>query len=166
MGSGKAAPPASEASSSCTWLLSSPFSSVAVRHGHWLLTLTERSRFSRPSAGRCVQSTIIFPVGLQEALLAASRGGNSPRDLGMSHAMTAFSNNNKKSFMAPWNMGDAAVGRDNAGWDYMEKWMSLPIPELLTMASLRKDCKRSFPESFLMRPQRPSTLNDFVDLNW
>ena len=49
-------------------------------------------------------------MGLQEPFL--SRNGNLPGS-GMSHAMTTSPN---PSVRAPWRVGDAVVGKGNAGW--------------------------------------------------
>ena len=56
-----------------------------------------------------VWSTISFLVGPQESLLATVKR----RSPGMSHATTASP---EPSFRAPWRVGDAVVGRGNAGW--------------------------------------------------
>ena len=48
--------------------------------------------------------------------------------------------------------GDAVVDRGNAWMDSMKEWTSLPVPELLTKASRRKDWKRISAESTLMPP--------------
>ena len=57
--------------------------------------------------------------------------------------------------MAPWRVGDAVVGRGNAGWTIIKEWTSLPMPELLTRASCTKDWKRISAESTIMSPGNP-----------
>ena len=63
-----------------------------------------------------------------------SRDGNL-HGLGMSHTKTASP---KPYFRAPWTVGDAVCGWQRKCWmDNSKEWTSLPIPELLTMASSR-----------------------------
>ena len=69
---------------------------------------------------------------------------------GVLRATTASS---KPSFTT-LSVGDAMVGRRNAGWTSQE-WTSLPMPELLMMASHRKDEIRISAESSLMSPDNP-----------
>ena len=44
--------------------------------------------------------------------------------------------------------------------DNLKEWTSLPMPELLTRASCRKDWKRISAESSLMSPRQPSWSRD------
>ena len=59
----------------------------------------------------------------------------------VTHTVTASP---KPSFRAPWRVGDnTMVSRRNIGWmDNVKEWTFLPMLELLTMASCRKDWKR------------------------
>ena len=50
--------------------------------------------------------------------------------------------------------------------DNINDWKSLPMLELLTMASCRKDWKKISVESSLMYPRRPSRSRDWTELNW
>ena len=68
-------------------------------------------------------------------------------------------------FRVPWRMGDAVVGRGNAGLTTLKEWTSLPMPELLTRVSCRKDWKRISAESSLKSPRRPSWSRDWPELN-
>ena len=54
-------------------------------------------------------------------------------------------------------VGDRLRGRQRKCWtDSIEEWTSLPIPELFTTASCRKDWKRISAELSLMSPRRPN----------
>ena len=55
----------------------------------------------------------------------------------------------KPSFWAPWTVGDAAVGRRNAGWT-KQRVDTLPMPEQFIRVSSRKDQKRISADSFLI----------------
>ena len=96
--------------------------------------------------GHVTRHDILSKTFLQDTL---SRDGNL-HGSDMSHAMTASP---KPSFRTPWRVGDAVVSRGNAGWT-TSKYTSLPMPELPTMASCRKDWKRISAESSLMFPRR------------
>ena len=49
--------------------------------------------------------------------------------------------------------------------DNIKDWTSLPMPELLTTASCRKDWKRISAESPLVSPRRPNRPRDWTELN-
>ena len=68
-------------------------------------------------------------------------------------------------FRVPWRMGDAVVGRGNAGLTTLKEWTSLPMPELLTRVSCRKDWKRISAESSLMSLRRFNRSRDWTELN-
>ena len=59
----------------------------------------------------------------------------------------------KPSFGTLRRMSDAVVGRGNAWW---QEWTSLPMPELLTWASCRKDWKKISTEWAFMPPPSPT----------
>ena len=59
-----------------------------------------------------MKSKINFLVGPQEPLLATVKR----RKLACSGMSYATSDSPKPSFRAPWRVGDAVVGRGNAGW--------------------------------------------------
>ena len=75
----------------------------------------------------------------------------------MLDAMTASP---KPSFRAPWRMGDAVVGREKCWMDNIKEWNSLPMPELLTRASCRKDWKRIPGDRSLVFPQQHNLPKD------
>ena len=55
-------------------------------------------------------------------------------------------------------------GRQRKCWlDNIKGWTYLPIPELLTRASCRKDWKRIFAESSLMSPRRSNWSRDWTE---
>ena len=57
-------------------------------------------------------------------------------------------------------------GRQRKCWmDNIKEWTSLPVPELLTMASCRKGWKRISTKSSLISPQWPSRSRDWTELN-
>ena len=123
--SGGATSSASQARSSTTSLLSPPSSSLAVKHGPFLLTdkriqafETKRLRellpisylSTRPTTGCGARSTSLWVH--RNLVWQRSRDGNL-HGLGVSHAMTASL---KPSFRAPWRVGDSVVGSGNAEW--------------------------------------------------
>ena len=58
-------------------------------------------------------------------------------------------------------------GRQRKCWtDNIKDWTSLPMPELLTMASCRKKWKRTSAESFLMFLRGPDRSRDWTELKW
>ena len=65
-------------------------------------------------------------------------------------------------FKAPWRVGDAVVGRGNAGWTTSE-WTSLPMQELLIMAVCRKHSNRIAVESSVMSTDDP--VGQGIELN-
>ena len=57
-------------------------------------------------------------------------------------------------------------GQRKCWTDNVEEWTSLPMPEVLTRASCRKDWKRISAESFLMSPRRPNRSREWIELNF
>ena len=58
-------------------------------------------------------------------------------------------------------------GQQTKYWmDYIKEWPSLPMPELLTRVSYKKDWKRICAESSLMSPWWPYRSRDWTELNW
>ena len=98
-----------------------------------------------------LRSKINCFVGPQEPLLATVKR----RKLAWFGRVNATTASTKPSFRAPWKVGDAVVGRRNAGWTNIKAFTSLPMPELLTRASCRKHWKRIPAESSLVLPRRP-----------
>ena len=103
--------------------MSAPSSTTAEKHGPCCLkkrTQTFETRCLRKllrifclkqKTNDWVRSKVNFLVGPQEPLLAAVKEWTVLERL--SHATTASP---KLSCMAPWRVGDAVVGRGNAGW--------------------------------------------------
>ena len=58
-------------------------------------------------------------------------------------------------FRAPWRVGDAVIGKGNAGWTLSKSGHSCPYQNCLTMASRRKDWERT-----------PPTTMSVEGLNW
>ena len=58
------------------------------------------------------------------------------------------------------------VSRRKCWMDNIKEWTSLPMPELLTRASCRKDGKRISAESSLMSPHWTNWSRDWTELNW
>ena len=56
--------------------------------------------------------------------------------------------------------GGRRRGRQRKWMDNIKEWTSLPMPELLIMASCRKDWKKISTESSLMSPRRPKRSRD------
>ena len=120
-----------QASSSSTSLLSPPFFSMAVKHGPCLLTLKKGSKLFETSCMRkllrishlehkanyCVRSKIKFFVVNRNLFWQLSKDGNL-HGPGISYATTAS--------RAPWRVGDAVVGRENAGWTTLKSGHPCP----------------------------------------
>ena len=70
----------------------------------------------------------------------------------------------KPSFGVPWSASNAVDGRQNAGWTTSKEGTSLSIPELLTVASRRKDWKRVSAESSFTSLKRPNRSRDRTEL--
>ena len=107
-GFGGARPSTWQASSRFTSLLSPPSSSMAVKHGPYLLTEKEKD----PGFGNKVNEEtspqlLLSFVGQPEHLLATVKR----RKL----AWFAATASPKSSFRAPGRMGDAVVGSENVG---------------------------------------------------
>ena len=79
----------------------------------------------------------------------------------MSHAMTASP---KPSLKAAWRLGDAVVGRGNAGWTSLKGGHPCPC-QLFIMASCKKDWKRISAESSTMSPRQPGRSGDWTVVN-
>ena len=63
--------------------------------------------------------------------------------------------------------GGRRRGRQRKCWlDNIREWTSLPMPELFTMGSSRKDRNRISAESSVVSPRRPSRSKDWTELNW
>ena len=104
----------------------------------------------------CVQSKIDFLVSPREPLLATVKR----RTLAWLGHVT-----HRDSFSKTIAQGTLEDGRC-CGWQRkrwmvnIKEWTSLPMPELLTTVSCRKDWKRISAESSLMSPRRPNRSKD------
>ena len=94
-----------------------------------------------------VRSKINFLVDPQEPFLAAVMRRNL-HSSGMSHATTASP---KPSFRAPWRVGDAVVGRGNAGWTRSKCWHPCPCQN----CSQGPPVEKNWRGSLLNRPSCP-----------
>ncbi len=93
-----------------------------------------------------VRSKINFLVGPQEPLLATVKR----RKLAWFGHVTRH-NSLSKTILQGTLEGGRRRGRQRKCWmDNIKEWTSLPMPELLTRASCRKDWKRISAESSLM----------------
>ena len=95
-----------------------------------------------------VWSKINFIVGPQKPLLATVKR----RKLAWFGHVTHCNSLSKLSFRALWEVGDNVAGRRKCWMANIKEQTSLPMPELLTMASCRKDWKSISPESSLRSP--------------
>ena len=82
-----------------------------------------------------VRSKINFIVGPQKPLLATVKR----RKLAWFGHVTHCNSISKLSFRALWEVGDSVAGRRKCWMANIKEQTSLPMPELLTMASCRKD---------------------------
>ena len=104
-----------------------------------------------------VLSKISFLEG-PEVLLLATVKRRKLAWFGMSHATTASS---VSSFRAPWKMGDAVVGRGNAGWTISK--IRVPLTELFKFAC-GKNWKRTSAESSIV-PSPYDPVGQRTELN-
>ena len=80
--------------------------------------------------------------------------------LGMSHSRTAFP---KPSFRTSWKVGNAMVGRGNAGWIVSKNGHPCPCQNC-SQGPRSKDWKRISAELPLMSPDDP--IGQESELNW
>ena len=131
----------------------------------------EGSRISKPSAWRNFSSSPTWCTrpttgcGARATSLwvhrnlfwQLSRDGNL-HGSGMSHATTASQGTLE---------GGRHRGQQRKCWmDSIKEWTSLPMPELLTRASCKKDWKRISTKSFLMSVWWPDLSRDWTELNY
>ena len=96
-----------------------------------------------------VRNKINFFVGPQEPLLATVKR----QKLAWFGHVTRHDSLSKTILQGTLEVGRRR-GRQRKCWmDIIKEWASLPMPELLTMASRRKNWKRISAESFLMSPR-------------
>ena len=156
-----------------TSLLSSPSSSMAVKHGPCLLTLKKRIQAFKTKCWRklfhisCLEhktndwvgSRINFLEGPQEPLLATVKRW---KHLGMSHTMTAFF----KTIL----QGTLEVGW-HCGWEDMldRQHQSVDIPCPCQNCSQGPPAEKTGRGSLLqslMSPWWPNRPRDWTELNW
>ena len=82
--------------------------------------------------------------------------------LGMSHAMTASPN---PSFRAPWGVGNAVVGRGNAGWTTLKSGHPLPCQNCSQQSPAGKTGIGSLLNHPSCPPQWPYQLRDWTELD-
>ena len=141
-----------------------------MKHGPCLLTLGKRIQVFETKCMRkllrisylvhetnvCVRSQINFLVGPQELFLATVKR----RKLAWFGHVTRH-DSLSKTILQDTLEGGRRRGRQRKCWmGNIKEWTSLPMPELLTRASCRKDWKRISAESSLMSPRRPSRSRD------
>ena len=98
-----------------------------------------------------VRSKINFLVGPQERLLAMVKR----RKLAWFGHVTRHDSLSKTILHGTFEGGQRKCWTDN-----IEEWTSLPMPEVLTRASCRKDWKRISAELSLMFPRRSNRSRD------
>ena len=107
-----------------------------------------------------VWSKINFIVGSQEPLLATVKS----RKVAWFRHVTHLDSLSKTIFQGALE-GGLHCGRQRKCWiDNIKERTSLPMPELLTAASCRKDWKRISAESSLMSPWWSNWSRDWTDL--
>ena len=121
-----------------------------------------------------VRSKINFRVGPQEPLLATDKRWK----LAWFGHVTRHDSLSKTILRGTLEAGRCRVRQRKCWMDNIKEWTSLPMPELLTRASCRKDRKRISAElsimsprrlnrsSSLMSPRRPNRSRDWTEQNW
>ena len=144
---------------------SPPSSSMAVKHGPCLLTEKGIQAFETKCPKKLVrisclehetndwvQIEIFFHVGPQEPLLATVKR----RKLALFRRVTRHDSLSKTILQGTLE-GERHRGRQRKCWmDNIKEWTSLPVPDLPTRASCRKDWKRISPGPSLMTLRRPN----------
>ena len=154
-----------------------PSSSMAMKYVAYLLTLKRKriqafetkclrellcTSYMEQKTNDWVWSKINSLVGSQEPLLATVK---RPKLAWFRHV--AHHDSLSKTIVQGSLEGGQCHGLQKKCWmDNIEQWTSLPVPELLTRASCRKDWKRISAESSLMSPRPPIRSMDWTELNW
>ena len=169
-----ATPLALQASSSSASLLSPPSSSLAVKHGPFLLNLKKKIQvfqtkhmrkllcilYLEHKINNWVPSKISFFVCPQEPLLATVNRWK----LAWFRYVTCHDSLSKTIPQGTLN-GEWRHSQQRRCWmDNIKEWTYLPLPELPTRASSRKDWTRISAESSLMSPRWPSRSRDWTEL--
>ena len=173
-GSGSATPPALQASSSCTSLVTS-----VLLYGSetWTLLADSEKRiqafktkclskllrilYFEHKNNNFVWSKITFFVGPLESPLATIKR----RKLSRSGHVTCHKSLSKTILRGTLEGGRCCGRQRKCRMDTIKEWTSLPMPELLTKASCRKDWQRISAESSIMSPQQPNQSRDWIELS-
>ena len=138
---------------------------MAVKHGPCLLALKKRIQafetkcmrkllcisFLEHKTNDWVRSKINFLVGPQEPFLATVK---RRKQAWFGHVTQRDSLSNP--ILQGTLVSGRRCGRQRKCWtDNTKEWTSLPMPELLTRTSCKKDWMRISAESSLMSPRRP-----------
>ena len=120
-----------------------------------------KSRFLRISylehkTNDCLQSEINLLRVQRERLLAAG----SRREPARFGHVTRHDSLSKTILQGTLEGGRRRGRQRKCCMDNIREWISLPMPELLTRASSRKDWKRISAESLLMSPRLPNRSRD------
>ena len=108
------------------------------------------------------RSLISFLVGPQEHLLATVK-----RRKHASFRHVTRHDSVSKTILQGCLEGGWCHGWQRKCWmDNIKEWTSLPMPELLTRASCKKDWKRISTKSFLMSVWWPDLSRDWTELNY
>ena len=110
-----------------------------------------------------VHSKINFLVSLQEPFLATVKRRKPPW---FGHVTSHDSLSKSKTILQGTLEGGRRCGQQRKCWmANIKEWTSLPMPDLLTTASCRKDWNRISAELSLMSPWRPNRSRDWTELN-
>ena len=139
-----------------------PSFSVAVRDRPCLLTLKNRSRLSSEETSSHLQVAVQDQrLGAeQDQLPSGSTGTSSGNCQETESCMVSACHTLRQPLPKTILQGTLESGRRrgrqrNCWMDNIKEWTSLPMLELLTRASCRKDWKSSSAESSLMSPPPP-----------
>ena len=150
-------------------------SSTAVKHGPCLLTLKKKKKGIQAFETKCLRKLLRYLLlGAQDQRLGAERDQLSCRSTGTSFGncqgtdtcMVRACHTPRQPLQNPegssGRLGGWSTprrGRQRKWWlDNIKEWTHLPMPEVLTRASCRKDWKRLSAESpnmTLPHPQPP-----------
>ena len=107
-----------------------------------------------------LRSKINFLVGPQETLLATVKR----RKLAWFRSVTCHDSLSKTILHGTLEGGWCYSQQRKCWVDNIKEWTSLPMPELLTNASCRKDWEIISAELFLISPQRPYSSRHWAEL--
>ena len=103
-----------------------------------------------------MQSKINFLVGPQEPLLATAKRGKLAWFGHVAHHSSL-----SKDILHCTLEGRRCHGQQRKYWiDSIKEWTSVPLPELLAVASCRKDWKRISAEMSVISSQKPKRSKD------